>query len=206
VAWGGWLEKMIYAIGIDPGKTGAAAMLDSTFQLIGCEDCPVIKTVTKPKKKGGRPGVKNEFAVASMSDVLRTFLGALDYETNQVRAFLERASPMPKQGLSSTFSTGRGWGIWEGIVAGLGLSYEIVSAVVWQKVMFRGTPLGDSKSRSLARVQRLFPTLSLKKPGGRVLSMDGRSDAVLIAYWGMMQMLNQEDPAIPPKQPVRKKK
>jgi hypothetical protein len=196
---------MLYAIGIDPGKTGAAAMVNGKFQLMGCDDCPVIKTVTKPKKKGGRPGTKNEFAVASMADVLRTFLAGLDLELNQVRAFLERASPMPKQGLSSTFSTGRGWGLWEGALAGLGLSYEIVSAVVWQKVMFRGTPLGDNKSRSMARTQRLFPTLSLKKPGGTVLSMDGRSDAVLIAYWGMMQMLNQEDPSIPPKRPVRKK-
>lgn len=195
---------MLYSIGIDPGLDGAAALVNDKFQLVNWGDCPIIQT-TKIKK--GKQTIKREFATPAMADMIRHFLNEPTIQAReQVRAFLELARPMPKQGLSSTFKTGRGWGIWEGIIAGLALSYEIVSPQVWQKVMFRGTPLGDPKARSLVRAQRLFPTLSLKKPRGKVLSMDGRSDAVLIAYWGMMQMLNKEDPTIPQKQPVRRKK
>lgn len=184
------------SIGIDPGLHGAIVAIDDNYALLFYSDCPVIANV---KEKKGKKSKTFEFAPPSMAEILRTLMGG--YPTCRIKAWLERAGAMPKQGLSSTFKTGRGFGLWEGLLAGTGLIYDIVGPRTWSKVMFEGTPLGDPKQRSLTKCQRLYPGLSLTTPHGRVLSLDGRSDAALIATYGMMQMRGDKAPDI--RKPVK---
>jgi hypothetical protein len=74
--------------------------------------------------------------------------------------------------------------------------------------MLKDIPAGDPKERSMIKAQRLFgSSLPLTRPGGRVLSLDGRADAALIACYGMAQqradwehLINEQK-----KTPVRKK-
>jgi hypothetical protein len=42
------------------------------------------------------------------------------------------------------------------------------------------------KERSLTIAKKLFPSLALTRPCGKKMSLDGRSDAALIAYYGML--------------------
>jgi len=85
----------------------------------------------------------------------------------------------------------------------LGLPYDIVHAKTWTKEMLKDVPAGDPKDRSMIKAQRLFGSkLPLTKPGGRVLSLDGRADAALIACYGMTCMTFSE---LTKKSPVRKK-
>lgn len=166
------------AIGIDNGLLGAVVAIDSSFRLVDYRDTPILNLGKKGK-------TKNEFATAEMGKILRDVSSKAAY----VKVWLEVAHAMPKQGVSSTFKTGRGFGLWEGICIGIGLVYDIVHPKTWTKVVLHDVPAGDPKARSMAKCQRLFPTLPLTKPRGTVLSLDGRSDAALIAYYGMSQML-----------------
>jgi hypothetical protein len=173
------------SVGIDNGLSGAVVAIDEKYDLIGWWDCPTIESVTTSKGKSKR---RRDFAPAAMKEILEEIA-----EIDQPRVWLEFAHAMPKQGVSSTFKTGKGAGLWEGIVVGLGFPYDIVHANTWTKKVLRDVPRGDPKHRSFIKCQRLFPKIPLKKPNGRVLSMDGRSDASLIAYYGML-ILNGEEP------------
>ncbi len=177
------------SIGIDPGLHGAVIVINDSYKLIDYYDCPVIENTSVKK---GKKKTKYEFAPPSMAEVIRKIINS--YPTDRTKAWLERAGAMPKQGLSSTFKTGRGFGLWEGILAGVGCVYDIVGPRIWQKPMFEGTPLGDNKQRSMSKCQRLYPELSLTRPRGRVLSLDGRSDGALIATYGMLQMRGDKAP------------
>jgi hypothetical protein len=75
--------------------------------------------------------------------------------------------------------------------------------------MLKDMPAGDPKERSMLKAQQLFgSSLPLTKPSGRVLSLDGRADAALIACYGMTQLYgNLEQFVNKPitKTPVKKK-
>jgi hypothetical protein len=166
------------SIGIDNGLDGAMVALYDDNRTTWF-DTPVVNLGKKGKRK-------RAYAVAEMTRLLKPV------RTLDVRVFLESAQAMPKQGVSSTFKTGLGFGLWQGICAGLGLSYEIVHPRTWQKVMLRDVPGGETKDRSMAKCQQLFPDIPLMKPRGRVLSMDGRADAALIAAYGMRVMRGEQ--------------
>jgi hypothetical protein len=177
------------SIGVDPGLKGAVVAIDSSFKVIYWRDAPTIP-ITK-KKKGGKESHLNEFAPCAMAEIIGEILRyANKVSETFLKAWLEEAQAMPEQGLRSTFQTGKGAGLWEGILAGLCVPYDLIRPHIWTKFMLAGTPVGDPKQRSMIKAQRLFgASLPLIKPNGRVLSMDGRADAALIASYGMHQML-----------------
>lgn len=180
---------MIISVGIDNGLNGAVVAIDEGFKVLGWWDCPISESTTK---KSGKPRTHREFSPRGMKDILEEIVGVWPRGAKcPVRVWLEVAQAMPKQGLSSTFKTGKGAGLWEGIVVGMGLSYDVVHPRTWTKVALADVPRGDPKQRSFIKCQRLFPDIPLTKPNGRVLSMDGRSDASLIAYYGMLIMKGQ---------------
>jgi crossover junction endodeoxyribonuclease RuvC len=95
---------------------------------------------------------------------------------------LEQAQGMPGQGVSSTFSTGYGFGLWAGILAALGLPSEAVRPSVWTRKILAGAP-GEGKARVIGFVTRRFPGVELVPPGCRK-PRDGRADALALALWG----------------------
>jgi crossover junction endodeoxyribonuclease RuvC len=151
---------MIFA-GIDPGKDGAVAAVDASGIVMLC-DAPTLNV------EGSR---RRRYDERRMAEALRACgVGVL--------VAIERQQAMPGQGVSSTFSTGEGFGLWKGICAGLGLIYVVVSPQVWQREM-RGAAKGKAASVRVARA--LYPLAELETPRGRVI--DGRADALLIAEW-----------------------
>lgn len=196
----------VISIGIDNGLHGSVVAVNSNFKIVFYYDTPIVQLT---KTKNSKRVIGHDFAPTAMKEVLTDLLKLPEVATaGDIKVWLEVAHAMPQQGLSSTFKTGRGFGLWEGIVVGLGLPYDIVHAKTWTKAMLKDIPAGDPKERSMVKAQRLFgSSLPLTKARGRVLSLDGRADAALIACYGMSQLYSDWEQYInkPQKTPVKKK-
>lgn len=155
-------------VGIDPGKDGAVAVIDQGGNLI-VFDTPTAKT-----------GKKREYDLRAMVELLRPYQSA-------TRAAIERQAAMPGQGVVSMFSTGEGYGIWLGMLAALGMAYEIVMPQRWRKIMLAGYQKAETpeqrKAQSVLHAQRLFPAHAAQFRGPRGGMLDGRADATLIAEY-----------------------
>lgn len=140
-------------IGIDPGKDGAIAVLEGD-ELMNISDMPYMLDTTR--------------------EIIRLMQG------NKFVA-LEAQQAMPKQGVSSTFTTGQGFGRLEGLLTGLQIPYEVVRPQRWMREM--GIPVGADKRKHVEVAQSLYPLAPLTGPRGKLL--DGRGDALLLAVWAM---------------------
>lgn len=155
-------------LGIDPGLDGALAWIAGDDVTV--EDTPA--TTTKPR----------EYLAASMAALLEQV--RLEADGGELFAVLERAQPTRirgtgrQPGASSTFSTGRGFGLWEGLLAGQRIPYMLVQPQVWRRAL--GFPAGAGKDYSRAHAGRLFPTMAdqLKR-----VKDHGRAEALLIAEY-----------------------
>ena len=91
---------------------------------------------------------------------------------------LERVHSMPKQGVKSMFTFGCGYGLWQGILATIPISYDLVTPSVWMK-HYGAMPKEkkDRKNHIKAIAQRLYPEAYITL---------ATSDAILIAHYLMM--------------------
>ena len=153
-------------LGIDPGLRGALALLDDRSRCVWVSPMPTLS----------RGGSKRDIDERALFDKL-----ALAYEVSgaQLVAHVEKVGAMPKQGVSSTFTFGAGWGLVRGMLCGLSIPYDLITPQAWKKVMLAGMEKGSEA----AVARRLWPTTCLIPPGCRVVH-DGLVDAVLIAEAG----------------------
>ena len=130
-------------IGIDPGKTGAAALIFEDGQIV--EDWP------------GCPRVAADLLTSWRLD-FRIELGAL-----------ECVHSMPGQGVKSMFTFGQNFGQWQGILAALSIPHLQPTPQDWQKGLVKASDGADTKARSLTVARRIFPDvdLSRKKDHGK---------------------------------------
>lgn len=149
-------------IGIDPGISGAIAMLRDNGVLIDVVDMPVT---AKTRGKG------NQVNAVLLGDYLRSVIKNRD-ET--LRVAIEAVGAMPGQGVTSMFGFGRSMGVIEGAVAAFSLPVEYVTPQRWKKL--HGL-VGKDKDASRTLVLQKYPnhsgSFSRKKD-------NGRADAVLI--------------------------
>lgn len=149
-------------IGIDVGKTGAVAVIENNT-IVNVIDTPLIGKYYDERK---------------MAKIIK--------EYPSVPVWIEKATAMPKQGVCSMFTFGKGFGIWLGILASLDMSYSEVSPITWKKELCRDMP--KEKGVSIIIAKRLFVNandwLTLKKH-------HGRADAILIAEYGRRTMKRQ---------------
>lgn len=160
-------RKKLY-IGIDPGLTGAVALIDESGKCLLLSDCPTEK---KSEKKAASPK-----GIASLiADIKRKYKGGF-------HALLEEPVAMPNSGRSmgvtSMLSYGRGVGIWEGALAMAGVKFDRVYPNIWKRELFNGNK-GD-KSNSIELARRLFPSARRKLSK---IKYHGRAEALLIAYF-----------------------
>ncbi len=149
-------------LGIDPGLSGALALYNTSEGTVDIIDMPVLEIVRNGKKK-------REVSAQALANQL--------VGRNVTAAFLERVNAMAGQGVTSVFSFGRSSGIVEGVLAAYDIPTTLVTPQAWQKAV--GQRAGKDGSRE--RAMQLFPAqadLFQRKKD------DGRSDAVLIAYYG----------------------
>jgi crossover junction endodeoxyribonuclease RuvC len=151
-------------VGIDPGLTGAIAILDGDSLTI--HDMPVVAT------KAGRRQVSPHLLRDLLEPLVPFNLGG------GLLAVVEDVHAMPKQGVSSVFSFGQSLGSILGVLAGLYVPYRLVSPQAWMsRAGVKKTASGDKVSRT--RAIELFPAhanlFNLKKH-------HGRADAALMAW------------------------
>lgn len=166
-------------IGIDPGLTGAVARLGCTH--LNCTG-PDYEVWDAPTAKDGKHTVL--LPVEMRKILLEAALGIhtpnLEHDllvALDCIVFIEKVHSMPKQGVASSFNFGQGYGLWLGIIVGLGLRHEQVTPQRWQKEMLAGMQGG--KDASIIRAQELFPDAPLSRKKDH-----GRADALLIAEHG----------------------
>ena len=150
-------------IGIDPGISGAIAMVDDeTSFCIRVEDMPWVITGFRSTKQVNAPELAK----------MLTSMRYREYAT----VYLEQVHAMPKQGVTSMFNFGTSYGIVLGVVGALNLPLVLVSSGTWKRrAGLRGKP--KDASRTLA--QQLYPEISLSRKKDI-----GRADAILIARYG----------------------
>ena len=162
-------EEANTVISIDPGLTGAIAVFREN-QDAEVHDMPVLKS-----------GTKNQ----SFIDVH----GVFDLIPPGGAVFIERQQAMPKQGVSSTFKTGYGYGQLIGMLDVMHTRYTIVSPAEWSKLIKR--PAKAGKDWNIAEARRRFPHLA----SVLLKSKDGRADALLI---GVAMMGLHSEPEVEP--------
>lgn len=125
---------MIY-IGIDPGVSGGIAAVDDDGRL-------VIATKMPDTERG----------VYTLISQLPLNRGYVDL---QRRAVLEKAQPMPKQGVVSMFTYGRGYGALLMALTAADIPFDLVTSPVWQAAMQCRS--GGLKTVTKRRAEQLFP-------------------------------------------------
>jgi crossover junction endodeoxyribonuclease RuvC len=93
-------------IGIDPGLSGAVAVLSDDGILVSVHDMPVLTL------KVAR-GTRHEYDAPGLMALLEPYSGP------QSHVIIEEAQAMPGQGTRSMFTTGLGFGLWLGILGAL---------------------------------------------------------------------------------------
>jgi hypothetical protein len=171
-------------LGIDSGFTGAIACIPAHGKAT-VTDMPVIlvgmprKAVKRPETgaskgevKERRPSQKRVLNLPVLCELLA------DYSRrSNVMVFIEKATVMPKQGITGAAHYMLGYGQLLGIMAGLRIPYTEVTPQAWKKAMLRG--LGREKTDSRVRAGQLFPYLAFDKAKD-----DGRAESLLIAEYG----------------------
>ncbi len=151
-------------LGIDVGLNGAIALIVDG-QLLEVHDMPTV-TLERNNK------TKRMVNAQALSLIIR---GA-----KADSAYLERLNAMPGQGVTSMFSMGQSLGVVLGILAACEVPTTTIPPRTWQKAL--DVPQGKDGSRY--RAAQLFPEHA--DMFSRVKD-DGRSDAVLIAAYGVKQ-------------------
>jgi crossover junction endodeoxyribonuclease RuvC len=151
-------------IGIDPGQTGALAVINKNLEIHHITDWSseilIAEALRKIKKNAVGKGII-------------------------LNAALEYAHAMPDQGVTSMFRFGTNYGIWQGILAAFAIPYVIVTPQKWQKGVIKKA---ETKAPAISAAARLFPSAELWGPRGG--KKDGRADALLIAYWCRRNFIN----------------
>lgn len=153
---------MTKIIGVDPGLSGAIAIIDAkTTSIVDLHDMPIIEYKRK----------KNQIDLYTLASIV-------DAHAKQTKmAIVEEVGAMPKQGVVSTFRFGYVTGIVVGVLSANYISITQIKPSVWKPAL--GLSRDKEDSRVLA--SKLYPKevhrWARKKD-------DGRAEALLLAWFG----------------------
>tara|TARA_Y100001951_G_C11212801_1_gene223965 strand:+ start:227 stop:694 length:468 start_codon:yes stop_codon:yes gene_type:complete len=151
-------------LGIDPGFSGALAVLDEKLQVVHYQDMPVIEVANK--RELDEPELRNIFQRFS-PHYARLTVG------------IEKSQTMPNQGIVSSGRYMASYGFLRGLCVGMGLPYILIRPPSWKKVMLVDMP--KEKGASIQKVGQLYPDIKFTRKKDH-----GICDAILIArYMGM---------------------
>lgn len=141
-------------IGIDPGLNGALALL-CDGEIHDLVDMPVVDGNVDPWRL--------TWQLANWGSVRKVIV--------------EKQQAYPKQGVSSSFKTGFGYGTVCAVIAALERPLHIVSASEWT----RWLKVGNDKDAHRRKAKELWPGCAEMFARSKD---DGRADAALLACWG----------------------
>ncbi len=151
-------------IGIDPGVTGAYAILEPDGVLLTVEDLPI-----------------SEWGRAKWTDA-QTLCSALFrwLEGKPARAVVEHTHAMPQMGTIAANSKGMTLGSVLAALQMAGIGFELVSPASWKNDLglAGGKTDRDRKRLALQRARCLYPCDALEREKDH-----NRGEAILIAHW-----------------------
>jgi len=153
--------------GIDPGKSGALAIIDENGINLVYEVFPLIG---------------KEIDIRGLSNLIMRLK-----EFDKIHVVLENVHSVHGAGAKSNFSFGHTNGMIEGILVSYKIPYTKVQPKEWQKEMCYGIPVqikngkNDTKLMSLLAAKRLFPEETFLATDRSKVPHDGITDAVLMA-------------------------
>ena len=150
-------------IGIDPGLSGAIAILENS-KVLNIFDMPVMSEGKKNKRQ-----LNSALLVRLIKDNI------LDAE--EVVVVVEQVNAMPGQGVTSMFNFGQTFGAIKGICASLELPIFFVRPSKWKKHF---ELINSSKDSSRTKVIEMYPTMATELSKKKDVN---KSDAILIARY-----------------------
>ena len=150
-------------IGIDPGLSGAIAVLENN-KVLNIFDMPVMSEGKKNKRQ-----LNSALLVALIKENIEN--------SKEVSVVVEQVNAMPGQGVTSMFNFGQSFGILKGICSAMQLPIYFVRPAKWKKYF---NLINSEKDASRTRAIEIFPyfssNLSKKKDSNK-------ADAILIASY-----------------------
>ena len=153
-------------IGIDPGLSGAIAILENN-KVLNLFDIPVMSEGKKNKR---------QLNSALLVSLLRENINNND----EVPVVVEQVNAMPGQGVTSMFNFGQTFGAIKGICTALDLPIFFVRPSKWKKHF---ELINSSKDSSRTKAIEMYPKLSNQLAKKDV----NKSDAILIARFSVKQ-------------------
>ena len=129
-------------IGIDPGLSGAIAILENN-KVLNVFDMPVMSEGKKNKR---------QLNSALLSNLIKENIG-----NAEVAIVVEQVNAMPGQGVTSMFNFGQTFGAIKGICAALELPIFFVRPSKWKKHF---DLINSSKDSSRTKVIEMYPKMS----------------------------------------------
>ncbi len=148
-------------IGIDPGLSGAIAVLQNN-KVLNIFEMPVMAEGKKNKR---------QLNSALLVELLNNQIS----KGEEVSVVVEQVNAMPGQGVTSMFNFGQTFGAIKGICAALGLPIFFVRPSKWKKHF---ELINSSKDSSRTKAIEMYPLLSKDLAKKKDVN---KSDAILIA-------------------------
>ena len=159
-------------IGIDPGLSGAIAILENN-NVLNIFDMPVMSEGKKNKRQ-----LNSALLVSLLKENLTS--------SEEVSVVVEQVNAMPGQGVTSMFNFGQTFGAIKGICAALDLPIFFVRPSKWKKHF---ELINSSKDSSRTKAIEMYPKLSMQLSKKKDVN---NSDAILIARFFSETRLTEE--------------
>jgi crossover junction endodeoxyribonuclease RuvC len=148
-------------IGIDPGLSGAIAVLENN-KVLNIFDMPVMSEGKKNKRQ-----LNSAHLVSLLKENMKF--------NEEVAVVVEQVNAMPGQGVTSMFNFGQTFGAIKGVCAALELPIFFVRPSKWKKYF---ELINSSKDASRTKAIEMYPKLSNQLAKKKDVN---KSDAILIA-------------------------
>ena len=145
-------------IGIDPGKSGGIAYIDTEQGFAGTEP------------------YSDKALIDLCSDASRDGMGVV--------CCLEKVGAMPGQGVVSMFNFGRSVGYIKGVLEAFRIPYQEITPQKWK----REFTLTSDKAKSTEVCRKLFPDVSLLATPRCKKPHDGMAEALLMAEYARRKL------------------
>lgn len=164
-------------IGIDPGLSGAYAVVTADGNGFDVQPLPVIGA-----------GNRREIDARTLADAL-LYLRTL---SPIALAVVEEVAARPGQGVVSMFTFGRGVGTIHGVLSALRVPIEVVKPQVWQRAILpslaptvrKEDRKAALKQNAIAYATKRYPSLKLRATAKSKTDHDGMADAICLAEFG----------------------
>ena len=160
-------------IGIDPGLSGAIAILEGK-KVLSLHEMPVMSEGKKNKR---------QLNSAQLVNIIKEKFNKND----DIAVVVEQVNAMPGQGVTSMFNFGQTFGAIKGVCAALDLPIFFVRPSKWKKHF---ELINSSKDSSRTKAIEMYPSLANQLSKKKDVN---KSDAILIARFYSETRLKDEN-------------